>query len=50
MEVSGKLHAPVVLPPEKKTSSYIEYEAWWASGPVWMLPDLETQTRDVEYF
>jgi hypothetical protein len=37
MEVSGQLQAPTALPPRKETTVPTEYEAGWASEPVWTL-------------
>jgi hypothetical protein len=35
MEVSGQLHEPAALPPEKEPLVPIEYEAGWAPEPFW---------------
>jgi hypothetical protein len=37
MEMNGQLHAPAALPAEKQHPLPIEYEAGWASEPVWTL-------------
>jgi hypothetical protein len=37
MEVSGQLHAPAALPPEKKPPEPIGQNARWAPEPVWRL-------------
>jgi hypothetical protein len=35
MEMSGQLHAPAALPPEKETVVSIGQEARWAPESVW---------------
>jgi hypothetical protein len=44
MEVSGQLHAPAVLLPEKEPPVPTEQEAGWAPKPVWKLWSIGTPT------
>jgi hypothetical protein len=45
MEVSGELHAPAALPPEKEPPVSIGQEAGWAPKPVWTLWTREKSYR-----
>jgi hypothetical protein len=36
-EVSGQLHAPAALPPEKEPPVPIRYEVGWVPEPVWTM-------------